>query len=284
VDYVVAETGLGGLLDGTNIVQNSTKICVITDIGLDHTHILGDTLVKIAAQKAGIMHAGNQTFVYRQTPEVDEVLRNYARKQAATLHTWEQADLARRFGPPGLNKLPLFQQRNWLLARAACDYVAQRDGWQFDHNQVAATLSVQVPGRMDEWRVHGKTVVMDGAHNQQKMQAFIASFQQKYPGGKVPILLTLKEGKEYQDILPQLRSIGSRLIITTYDLLQDLPARSMDPEKLAATAREYGFEDVKVLPDARQAVRALLDQPEELVVITGSFYLLSCVRPLILKA
>ena len=66
LDYVVLETGMGGLFDGTNVVTRSDKICVITDIGLDHTQILGNNVEQIAAQKAGIIHKGNHVFTYKQ--------------------------------------------------------------------------------------------------------------------------------------------------------------------------------------------------------------------------
>ena len=62
----VMEVGLGGLLDATNVISRPDKICLITDIGLDHTEILGDTLVEIAQQKAGIIQPGNQVFAFAQ--------------------------------------------------------------------------------------------------------------------------------------------------------------------------------------------------------------------------
>src|SRR5688572_622401 len=66
VDFAVIETGLGGLLDATNTVRRADKVCVITDIGLDHTDILGETIPEIAAQKAGIIQPGNIVVVQNQ--------------------------------------------------------------------------------------------------------------------------------------------------------------------------------------------------------------------------
>lgn len=282
VDYAVIETGLGGLHDGTNIAQQADKVCVITDIGFDHMHVLGTTLDKIAAQKAGIIHPKNQVFMYRQSPEVTEVFVRRAAERDAVLNLLEQSELSKQYALRGLDYLPLYQQRNWLLSRRVGQYVADRDGWALD--DVTTSLAVQVPGRMESWQAAGKTVLMDGAHNEQKMRAFIDSFQRKYPDTKTAILLSLKEGKEYEAVLPLLRPICNRLIITTYDHVQDVPIPAIRPEVLADAARALGFANVEAISDSQSAYQALLESPEALVVITGSFYLLGSLRPLILKA
>src|SRR5665213_595829 len=86
VDYAVVEVGLGGLLDGTNVVSSANKICVITDIGLDHITTLGDTLEKIATQKAGIIQEDNVVFAYAQVKEVNDVFITSTKAKHAKLH------------------------------------------------------------------------------------------------------------------------------------------------------------------------------------------------------
>ncbi len=110
VDVAVIETGLGGLLDASNVVNSPSKVCVLTDIGLDHTLILGDTLQQIAAQKAGIIGEENQVFCWRQSKEILSVFKNAVRAQNAQLHLLDHTadDLAK--------SMPLFQQRNFSLA------------------------------------------------------------------------------------------------------------------------------------------------------------------------
>lgn len=279
VDYAVVETGMGGLHDGTNIAARADKVCVITDIGLDHTHILGTTVEEISAQKAGIIYPGNKAFMYGQAPAVNEVFIDYAQRQGAELWLLDQSELAQELGQPGLQDLPLYQQRNWLLARAASQYVAERDGLELSASGIADSLAVQVPGRMDKISVKGKTVIMDGAHNEQKIRAFVESFLKEYPAQRVPILLSLKQGKEYQSVLPLLKPICSQLVVTTFDVLQDLPSISIDPTVVAESAESLGFQNVQVVPDPNMAFRTLLELPGDLAVVTGSFYLLSCIRP-----
>ena len=278
VDYAVIETGLGGLQDCTNIARQPSKVGIITDIGLDHMHVLGNTVAEIAAQKAGIIHSGNQAFMYDQGEEVTKIFQDYAQAQQAELTLFDQAKLAAEYIEPALQDMPLYQQRNWLLARAVVDYVAKRDGWTVATEAVMQSLAVQVPGRMDRQLIGSKTIVMDGAHNQQKMEAFVGSFRQLYPGRTVPILLSMKQGKEYEAVLPLLKPICSQLIITTFDVMQDLPSKSIEPSLLVEAAQADGFEAVEAISDPTEAFNRLMALPGDLAIVTGSFFLLAWIR------
>ena len=278
VDYAVIETGLGGSFDATNVTQGPDKVCVITDIGFDHMHVLGKTVVEIAAQKAGIIHTDNQVFMHKQSLEVMKVFEERCHSQQAMLNV-----VSNTFENDG--ELPAYQQRNWHLAKAVYDYVAERDFLPvLSGEHLALTKQIQVPGRMDIRQVADKTLVMDGAHNEQKTEAFASSFQKLFPDKKAAFLLALKEGKEYEAVLPLLKPICSRLIVTTFDTAQDLPATSIDPKILAAEAVKHGFSTIQLETDPKKAYELLMTAEEKFVVITGSFYLLSCLRPIILDA
>ncbi len=279
VDYAVIETGLGGLHDATNAARQPDKICVITDIGYDHMHVLGNNLEEIAGQKAGIIHSGNQVFMYKQADVINQVIKKYTRKQNAILSTLSNFVSKGREAPEDFNKLPLFQQRNWQLARQVYDHLQARDHLPLlSHDELIKSFKVQVPGRMEIIKLRNKTLIMDGAHNEQKMSAFVKSFQTKYPNVRTAILLALKQGKEFQTVLPLLKPICSRLIITSFDVMQDLPTTSISPEKLADSAESLGFIDVSTEPDPLGAYQKLMASTEDTLIITGSFYLLSYIR------
>jgi dihydrofolate synthase/folylpolyglutamate synthase len=131
---------------------------------------------------------------------------------------------------------------------------------------------------MDVREVRGKTLIMDGAHNTQKMTAFIGSFKKLYPGVKPAVLLSLKHNKDEEGIAPLLVPFASRIIVTAFDTAQDSQIRSMDPHELAASLRDAGARHLEVIADHDEAAEALLTSPEEVCVITGSFYLLSQIR------
>lgn len=268
VDYAVVETGMGGLYDATNVTGRADKVCIITDIGFDHMHILGHTLAEIAAQKIGIVHDHNQVFMYEQSEDIMKIVREWATQHQAPVQLVDVREQDRSY-----------QQRNWFLAYQTYDYLEKRDKLQHLTSQVLEkTQKIQVPGRMDIRQVRGKTVVMDGAHNLQKMTAFINSFRQLYPDAKPTVLLAFKEGKEYEALLPLLTGLADYFIVTVFNTTQDLPVKSMDPEVLATALREAGAQKLKTVTNQKQAVEALLAAPGQICIITGSFYLLSQIR------
>lgn len=271
LDYAVVETGLGGLHDATNVAGRPDKVCVITDIGFDHQHILGKTLPEIAAQKIGIVHEGNHVFTYRQDESVMEVVERWVDQHHASLHTVEP------FEPNG--DVPAYQDRNWQLAYAVYKYLQTRDKLPNLTSQVLArTRTTRIPGRMEIRQVPGKTLIMDGAHNVQKMAAFADSFRRLYPDAKPAVMIAFKTGKEYEKAVPLLAPLAARIIVTTFATTQDLPVKSMEPDKLASAFRAAGSTDVEVITENGAALRELLAGPEAICVVTGSFYLLSQIR------
>jgi dihydrofolate synthase/folylpolyglutamate synthase len=279
VDYAVLETGLGGLGDATNVAERADKLCVITDIGFDHMHVLGDKITSIAYQKAGIIHSSNTALMYTQDAEVMRVVRYWVSQQEdADLLTFEQGRLAQVYGGKFAAGLPDYQRRNWLLAFAAYLYLAKRDELKvITVTEMQHTQTIQIPGRMDARRVGAKTIIMDGAHNEQKMAAFVKSFQLLQPGRKVPVLLALKQGKEVRDIAPLLSVIASEIIVTTFSKAQDLPILSIDPVAIVEALRAQGIHAV-ASSNQHKAYQQFLAAVDDVGIVTGSFFLISELR------
>lgn len=280
VDYAVLETGLGGILDGSNVVTAPSKVCILTDIGLDHTALLGNTVQEIASHKAGIMHASNQAFVYKQADEIMNVFKAHADKVGATLHMYNESELYLN-APTSIAQLPGYQQRNWLLATQAYKYIAKRDNFTtLDDATLSTSMHVAVPGRMQIATIQGHNIIMDGAHNQQKMHAFVKSYLQMYGPERVPVLLALKKDKDYCAVLRELLPITSQLVITTFNIIQDRPNMSADPSQLMEHCKNAGFTNCTVIPDCSEALRSMLTTSADRYIITGSLYLISQVRAL----
>jgi len=272
VDYAVVETGVGGLHDATNAAKRADKVCIITDIGFDHMTLLGNTLAEIAAQKIGIVHPGNEVFTYKQVDDVMQVFEKWCNDKSATLNIVEEQKSSE-------SELPQFQERNWNLAYACYQYLQMRDSLQnLTRQEISNSQQVIVPGRMQQVEVQGKTIIMDGAHNEQKLQAFISSFRQMFPDVKPAVLLALKIGKEYSTVTPLIADLADSVIVTTFDTTQDLPAKAIDPNMLAQALKEAGTENVQVITAQKEAVKVFLEQTDTVGVITGSFYLLSQIR------
>ncbi len=280
IDYAVIETGLGGLHDATNVAKSSDKLCVITDIGMDHQRILGDDITSIAQQKAGIIHEHNVALMYEQDQDIMQVIeQKIAQTKGSKLIVYKEQTLARTYSGDFLANLPVYQHRNWLLSYAAYNYLAKRDELKLlNKDELLQTQSVIVPARMEKRRFNNTTIIMDGAHNEAKMRAFVESFASEYPNSRVPIMLALKEDKNPELIAPLLKRIASRVIVTSFDLSQDWPIKSQDPTELANLLKDHKLDNVSVINDPIEACDSLLSNHEDIVIVTGSFYLISQLR------
>ena len=277
VDYAVIETGMGGLHDGSNVADRADKVCVITDIGYDHMHILGDTIPLIAAQKAGIIHTGNSVFMYKQSHEVMSVIRQQTESVCADTYILNYDELEKSL----VSRLPDFQKRNFLLANYTVQNIIRNENLkQLSDKDILFATKTYIPGRMDIVQIKSKTIIMDGAHNGQKSSFFVSSYKKMFNNQKAAVVLALKDGKEYSDVLNELKSITSHLIVTTFNTTQDLPSHAIDPELLSEYAIKIGFESVEIISDNHLAYMSLLDREEDILVITGSFYMLSQLRHL----
>lgn len=281
VDYAVVEVGMGGLLDGTNVISRADKVCVITDIGLDHTNVLGTTLPEIAAQKAGIILSNNPFFTYRAVAEVRDVLRKIAAQKYAGL---EEIIMPPNEKLP--SDLPLFQKRNWYLAYEVYVYLIGRDGLPvIGKAQLHETAKTYIPARMEIIRIQDKILVLDGAHNVQKMQTLIASIEDKFPGQPVAVLASRVKSKSLQrrGLLNVLAPYASHVIITLFESQQDFYNVSEDAAAMEHYCQQAGLKSWEVIKEPGQAYRALLNRPEPILLITGSFFLMNHIRPLIFR-
>jgi len=279
LDYAVVEVGVGGLLDGTNVMTREDKVCVLTDIGLDHTKILGDTIPEIAVQKAGIILPRSAVFCYRQSDEVMAVFQAVARQQQADLHI-----LPAVVAQSETAMLPAFQQRNFGLALAAVEYIAERDGLpQVDGAARQAAAQAYIPARMEIIPLGGKTLILDAAHNGQKLQALTEAVRSRFPAAKIAVLSALLLGREgrVESATQALTGLADHLIVTQFSGPTDGPVHAVDPEDLRRAARAAGLQSIETIDDPAQAFATLLERPEPVVVVAGSFYLLNHVRPLL---
>ncbi len=276
VDVVVVETGLGGLLDGSNVVNSSNKTCVITDIGLDHVEVLGHTSPEIAAQKAGIVHASNQVFMLEQNKEIEEVIAKKSQKENARLTILKERAES--------SALPLFQNRNFSLARQVVEWWLKQNGDKLSDEQIQNATKLQIPARMEVFKVQGKTIILDGAHNPQKLAAFVDSFNQLYPNTE-PIVITamLKSGNDrLKGNCNEIAKLNpSKVIVTEFISRQDIRKQSASAEHVALELKEQNLESIEVTNNAKTALQNALSSKKDIIVVTGSLYLIFDLRPLL---
>lgn len=269
VDFAIIETGLGGTYDGTNTVDSKDKICVITRIGLDHTNILGNTLPEITSQKAGIIKQGNKVFALNQGEELNNIIKTYSQRVGAKLELVEKENIQTSLRGE-------HQKENATLALRAVDFAL---GSRFDLQKTHKALkNISFKGRFDIVRHKGKKIIIDGAHNEQKMTAFLSSLTKEFPEQKFTFLIAFKKGKSYEKMFDMLSPKAGKIIITEFF------TKKKDVPKMAENALVLSkLVDKKiktvVQKDSKKAFEeALL---EDLVVVTGSLYLASEIYELI---
>lgn len=280
--HAVIEVGLGGLLDGTNVISSPNKVVVITDIGLDHTHILGNSVEEIAFQKAGIIKSHNQVFMYYQDEAIQDVVLGVCRNNHATLHRFDQSELEVTYKISG--SLPLYQRRNWLLAVQATDFVIFRDDLdKLNARSMSATQKTVIPGRMQTITYQGEEIVLDGAHNPQKLSALCDSIQQRYPRKTVACLLAFAGSKQATiiDSLKVIHEMTDIVIITDFAISEDYAHTSLACSEVAELASSVGFDQVHYTREIPEALEWLIKQNADVKLVTGSFYLIAAMKPFI---
>lgn len=297
VDYAVVEAGLGGLLDGTNVVDRPDKLAVITRIGFDHMEILGNTLTEIATQKAGIIQNKNVLITLRQSAAVNKVFEKAVAMHKGHLYVIKPSDIKVHPGLPltftykflsttfeevQLHMVAEYQVENSCLAIAAVMFLSQRDKFPLEQRTIKKTLARAIfPGRMQIFKMKNKSIIIDGAHNPQKMAAFTKSLSNLFPDKKFTVLLAMKKGKDYRAILKYIVPLADEIVITTFfSKNQGLNLLSESPEVLKQKLEQLKFKNYEVIPDTKEALKYTFMSKED-VVVTGSLYLLSEIYPLL---
>lgn len=275
VDYAVVEVGIGGLLDGTNTITRKDKVSVITDIGLDHQEILGETIQEIALQKAGIMLPNSLAFCLKQDKEIIGVINDYAIKLKSNLNV---IDFGNKRKSLNLYNLPNYQNRNWTLADATVSYLIKRDDLKkltLEQKKEAAT--VYIPGRMELIKIKDKQVILDAAHNPQKIQALVSSLEEKDKLKKYTVILSLINSNNIRikEILQIIKPITNKLYITQFKTKQSAGKTSEKIDSIRKIAREMGYEKIEIIEDSNKAIEIVKEIKDNNILVTGSLYLIN---------
>jgi len=280
VEWVVLETGLGGRLDATSVVD--PELCLITPIALDHMAHLGNTLAEVAAEQAGIFKSRVPVISARQLPEVEAVLkqradalnaplllaeRDYRWQDQAGLLSFAGFDAALEKLTPGLQGE--HQQQNLALALAAGAFLG------IPGSALSRGVEqVRWPGRL-EWLP--ELILLDGAHNVAGARV-LADYLCQQGLSQLHLLIGIKADKQGEELLQQLLPFVTRLYATRPPVDQ-----AIDPEKLVQQAQKSGILAAEYA-DPQAALAAALQnrRPDEPLLVAGSLFLVAAVRELLL--
>ncbi|NUM46042.1 MAG: hypothetical protein HUU38_15150 [Anaerolineales bacterium] len=301
VDWAVIETAMGGRYDPTNLLP--ARLAVITNVGMDHETQIGPTLADIAWHKAGIIKKDALAITAETKPEVLVILQAEADAKSVTLHrlgehfdytvhhlngdgatltvhaphhTYEHVQIAMR---------GKFQPLNAALALAALDllfhHAAPNQQSAIPNPQSIKTL--QFPGRMEVLQPEvpsrpAPTVLLDGAHNPDKMAALVESVQALYPGQKATLLFGALKIKNAPVMLETLLPIANRFLFAPLDVTGK---PSSTPDELVTLLHTLAPDlPAETVPSPEAGIQRALATlpPDALLIITGSIYFIGLAR------
>ena len=283
VEYLVMETGLGGRLDATNVVEKPLA-CIITSISRDHTEYLGDTLEAIAGEKAGIIKAGVPVIYDASQPGPASVIAAKAKEMGSPawpmepsfyeMKTQSREGITFTFAYPGGEKAELaipyvakYQMMNASLAFYTMHIL--QDVHDIPKNVLAEGLSkIKWPCRME---MAAPGVIIDGAHNEDGIAQFVSTAGYFAKENEITILFTAVADKHYHEMIGEIcEGIHPSHVVAT----QNDGSRVVPAEVLAEDFRKAGCTDVCAEPEIGAAYeKALGKKGSGMLFCVGSLYL-----------
>lgn len=284
-DIVVLEVGMGGEFDATNVID-TPEVAVITNIGLDHTDVLGSTLEEIALTKAGIFKEGGDAVIYRGVDSVEQVFETVCRERNVSL---KKADFdSLKLLSHGLEgqtfdcgqrkalELPLLghhQLHNAAVVLSIADTLIAK-GWKITEENIREGLrDVSWPGRFDIVS-RDPLFIIDGGHNPQCIEALVGNIRDYLTGRKVIALTGVLADKDYGDMYKPVMELVDQFVCITPD-----NPRKMEAEELAKYLQAAGAKATACASVREAVVKAMeLAGSDGVVLCFGSLYSIGAIR------
>ena len=279
-DFVVLETGLGGLYDSTNIV--APIISVITNVGYDHMHILGSTLPEIAVQKAGIIKENSNTVFISQDNEVNKVIENTCKVKNNKLHLIKEQDIINYSYDDKYQKFDYKDYKNILVNLKGkkqiynasicleCMQILQNKGYAISEEVIRKGLMTVIHRARFEKLYKKPTIIYDGAHNKPAMQNLINSVNMYYKNNKKIFIVCILKTKDYKGMLEELVKDENSIYIFTNG---DNTERYVKGEILSNTAKKINIRANVQVKDIKDALTYVIEDYDDYTIfIVGSFY------------
>ncbi len=280
VDWAVIETGMGGRLDATNVL--APKLTIITNISLEHSEYLGNTIAAIAYEKAGIIKPKVPLITGVRQPSARRVVREQARKNESPVFMLGTDFRCRRLASGAFNyygmsrrhrnlRLSLsgdHQVGNAALSLAACESLEMTAAMHLSDDTIVRALAETTwPGRLEIVR-RSPDVILDGAHNLMAARALAQHLRTHYPNRRVTMVVGILDDKPSVPILQDLASACQRMVVT-----QPKIDRANSAQHLSELARHH-LDDVTTIEDVGEAVHHALNicGSDDVICIAGSLY------------
>lgn len=291
-DVVVLEVGMGGRLDSTNVIEKPL-LSVITGIALDHTAFLGDTLEKIAAEKAGIIKEGCPVLYGGDTPSVSEVIEARAKALGSPYYRTDRTDLLLKkadldgsvvdydgFYDLFLPLRGLYQSRNLATVITAVRLLRGR-GLALSDEAIREGLAATHWKARFEVLSRDPLFVFDGSHNKQGIAAACEAMAHYFKGEKVILVSGVMADKDYTDMVEMLLPFAARVFTVTPDNPRALAAKDYAACFLKQGADVEGCESIMLAVEKALKAAAAEKRP---IVALGSLYMYHDVKKALFSA
>ncbi len=284
-DIVVLEVGLGGRFDSTNVIE-SPEAAVITTISYDHMNILGDTLPKIAYEKAGIIKEKCDVLLYPQAPEVEEVFEAVCKEKEARLTPVDlrgiksgsfsihgQAFDYKEYRELEISLLGEHQIKNAVMAINTV-LLLKAKGYNIPEGAIREGLrKAKWPGRLEVVSAN-PLVLIDGAHNTEGAKVMASALQKYFPDKKKIFIFGVLKDKDYKSLVEAIAPLAHGFIAVTPNSERALPAHELE-----AFLKKY-CENVSRNDTIKEAVAKAMESwtPDQLICAFGSLYYIGEVR------
>lgn len=288
IDVAVIEAGLGGKLDATNIIIKPL-LSVITNISMDHREILGNSLKKIALDKAGIIKKDSLIVTGERKTEIKNIIKECAAAANIPFFSTDIIKINRAKGYYNYNGLNLslkhiklgslasYQKYNLGLALLSVeiinDYYKDIIKLNLKEDSIKAGISeFNNEGRFEIINYKNNTLILDGAHNADGMKSLVASLRRIFKNRKYIIIFSVMKDKDYKTMLKRLSILNGSIIIS--DLNND---RVADAKELGAISKERNyFKKVMYSRNIKDGLNLALKYKEDndLILVCGSLYLI----------
>ena len=300
-EFAVVEVGMGGRLDATNVIR--PEVSAITRVDLDHVERLGSTLAKIAWEKAGIIKPGVPLVCAPQEPDALAVIRQTAAERGAPLalvgHDYTLEHVETGVGPDGpfcrfdvtgpccryealtVSLLGRHQAANAAVAVAVVEHLREKCGLDLNEEKIRLGLAAaRCPARL-EYLSGSPPILLDAAHNPASIRVLQEVLGGAFEHRRVVLLMGVSKDKDVPEMLRAILPRAARVIFTRSD-----SPRAEEPALLAEHARELCGIEAEVFDDAHLALARAreLAGTEDLICVTGSFYLAGKLWPLLREA
>ncbi len=280
-DFVVLETGLGGLYDCTNIVH--PMISMITSIGYDHMNLLGNTLLEIAKQKAGIIKENSETIFMEQEPEINDEIKQVCMKKNNKLHLIDKKNITnisydesfqkfdyQDYKNVEINLKGKKQIENAVMCIDAVEVLRNKSYFISDSALREGLKTVIHKGRFEEVS-HKPLMIYDGAHNQNAIENFSQNVQMYYKNRDKVYIVSILKTKDYQVILKELLKDEKAVFIFTSGNDKNLYVAKGELLEIAKRYTKNSQIYAQELEDAMDCVKEKYE--ERVTFVVGSFYI-----------